>query len=94
MFTQLTMITNLQLKTVHAHMNQLECGDDEDELEQEDYHEDAPYSDDPYILEKFFEDLESSTNASYYPFPSTMFALLYFLVYSPHPVVSFKSKWT
>ena len=46
------------------------------------------------IFLEFFEDLESSTNASYYPFPSKTFALLYFLVYPPHPVVSFKSEWT
>ena len=49
MFTQLTMITNLQLETVHAPMNNGNVVM-KDELEQEDYHEDAPYSDDPYIL--------------------------------------------
>lgn len=39
-------------------------------------------------LEACFEELNKTTNGSYHPFPSKVFALLFFLVNSPYPMVS------
>ena len=38
-------------------------------------------------VEACFEELNKTTNGSYLPFPSKDFALLFFLVNSPHPMV-------
>lgn len=41
-------------------------------------------------LEDLFEEMNDKvgqSNGSYFPFPSKIFALLYLLVYSPHPMV-------
>lgn len=38
-------------------------------------------------LEEYFEDFYESSGGSYSPFPSEIFALLFFLVHSPYPIV-------
>ena len=38
-------------------------------------------------LEDLIEEIREQSNESYYPFPSKIFALLYLLVNSPHPMV-------
>ena len=93
MFTQLTKITNLHLETVHAHMNNGNVVMMRMNLNRKIIMK-MHHTVMTLIFLEFFENLESSTNASYYPFPSKIFALLYFLVHSPNPVVSFKSEWT
>ena len=42
-----------------------------------------------YILNSL--DNDSTSNSSYYPFPSAVYALLFMLVNSPRPIVSIKS---
>ena len=42
--------------------------------------------DDPDIVE-WFDGLGQSNTSNYHPFPSKIFALLFFLVNSPHPMV-------
>ena len=51
----------------------------------EEIYEDYETSED---LEACFEELNKTKNGNYYPFPSKVFALLFFLVNSPHPMVS------
>lgn len=55
-----------------------------------DTHEEAERidSDSNLQFEGYFEELGNTTNENYYPFPSKIFALLFFLVYSPHPMVN------
>lgn len=55
-----------------------------------DTHEEAEEridSDGDLEFEGYFEELGNTTNENYYPFPSKIFALLFFLVYSPNPMV-------
>ena len=40
-----------------------------------------------FSLEDHFEDLDRENVGSYSPFPSKLFALLFILVNSPHPMV-------
>ena len=61
---------------------------DVDDGESQEDQDDCVESDDP-SLEECFENLESSSNGNYSPFPSKIFAMLYLLVNSPHPAVSF-----
>ncbi|KAL5493197.1 hypothetical protein EMCRGX_G014341 [Ephydatia muelleri] len=51
-----------------------------------DTHEEQIDSDSDFEFGAYFEELENTTNESYYPFPSKIFALLFLLVYSPHPM--------
>ncbi|KAL5486601.1 hypothetical protein EMCRGX_G019103 [Ephydatia muelleri] len=51
-----------------------------------DTHEEQIDSDSDFEFGTYFEELENTTNESYYPFPSKIFALLFLLVYSPHPM--------
>ena len=38
-------------------------------------------------IEEYFEDFYQSSGGIYSPFPSQIFALLFFLVHSPYPLV-------
>ena len=40
-------------------------------------------------IEEYFEDFYQSSGGSYSPFPSQIFALLFFLVHSPYPLVGY-----
>ena len=53
-----------------------------------DTHEEQIDSDSDFEFGAYFEELENTTNESYYPFPSKIFVLLFLLVYSPHPMVN------
>lgn len=68
------------------HAEQQPVADDDDDDPSGDV-EDTVDDDDPDIAE-WFNDLGQSSTGSFHPFPSKIFALLFFLVNSPHPMVS------
>ena len=48
-------------------------------------------------LEDLFEEMDDKagqSNGSYFPFPSKIFALLYLLVNSPHPMVRYLNLYS
>ena len=73
------------------HMDNVLDDDVDDDNDDDDNDDDDDDDDDvdAFSLEDRFEDLDRENGGSYSPFPSKLFALLFVLVNSPHPMVRY-----